>query len=127
MHTSNPTGFCPRCNQNVLLMRKDFDTCLAIMLLIFTAGIGLIIYLAVYYGRKEDRCVHCGTQISIPPSQQSYTYQPRMQTQSTVSPRPGNISEEIQGELPNFCALCGEKLEPGIKFCPNCGSKITGE
>jgi len=127
MPTSNPTGFCPRCNQNVLLTRKDFDTCLAIILLIFTAGIGLIIYLAVYYSRKEDRCAHCGTQITISQSQKSYAYQPQIETQSTLSPTPGNISEEIKGALPNFCPLCGEKLDPRTKFCPNCGSKITGD
>ena len=127
MPTNNPTGFCPRCNQNVLLIRKDFDTCLAIILLIFTAGIGLIIYLAVYYSRREDRCAHCGTQITISQSQKSYSYQPQIQTQSTLSPPPGIISEEIKGVTPQFCALCGEKLEPGTKFCPNCGSKFTEE
>ncbi|MFX0080337.1 MAG: zinc-ribbon domain-containing protein [Candidatus Hodarchaeota archaeon] len=127
MQTRNPTGFCPRCNQNVLLTRKDFDTCLAIILLIFTAGIGLIIYLAVYYSRGEDRCVHCGTQITLAPSQKSYSYQPQTQTQSTLSPTPVSISEEIRGGIPNFCPLCGEKLELGTKFCPNCGSKTTGE
>jgi len=98
---------------------------LAIILLIFTAGIGLIIYLAVYYSRQEVRCAHCGTQITISQSQKSYTYQPQMLTQSTLSPTPGNISEEIKGEMPNFCPLCGEKLELGTKFCPNCGSKFT--
>lgn len=24
-----------------------------------------------------------------------------------------------------YCAHCGNKLEEGVKFCPNCGSKIT--
>ena len=96
MPTSNPTGFCPRCNQNVLLTRKDFDTCLAIILLIFTAGIGLIIYLAVYHSKPEDKCVHCGTQIILSQSQKSYSYQPQIQTQTTLSPQPGIISEEIK-------------------------------
>jgi len=126
MPTSNPTGFCPRCNQQVLLKRKDFDTCLAIILLIFTV-IGFFIYLAVYYSRKEDRRIHCGTEINIPPSQKSYTYQPQIQNKSTLSPTPGNLNEEIKGVMPNYCPLCGEKLETGIKFCPNCGSNITKE
>ncbi|MFW9877269.1 MAG: zinc-ribbon domain-containing protein [Candidatus Thorarchaeota archaeon] len=125
MPTNNPTGFCPRCNQNVLLTRKEFDTCLAIILLIFTV-IGFFIYLAVYYSRKEDRCVHCGTQITVSESKRSYVYQPQIQNQSTLSPTTENISEEIGGVVSNFCALCGEKLDPGIKFCPNCGSRITG-
>lgn len=126
MTTKNPTGFCPNCNQQVLLTRKDFDTCLAIILLIFTV-IGFFIYLAVYYSRKEDRCTHCGTEITTSQSQKSYAFQPQIQTQSTLSPTPGNLSEEIKGVMPNYCPLCGEKLETGIKFCPNCGSKITEE
>lgn len=116
MPTSNPTGFCPRCNQHVLLTRKDFDTCLAIVLLIFT-GIGFFIYIGVYYSKKEDRCVHCGTQITISPSQ--------AQIQSSLKPNPVASSKEIRGELPNYCAFCGEKLEVGSKFCPNCGSNIS--
>lgn len=126
MTTSNPTGFCPRCNQRVLLTRKDFDTWLAIILLIFTV-IGFFIYLAVYYSRKEDRCTHCGTQVNISQSQQSYAFQPQNQTQSSIAPNQGNFSGEIRGELPKYCALCGEKLEVGIKFCPNCGSNLTEE
>ncbi|MFX0029202.1 MAG: zinc-ribbon domain-containing protein [Candidatus Hermodarchaeota archaeon] len=116
MTTSNPTGFCPRCNQQVLLTRKDFDTCLAIILLIFT-GIGFFIYLAVYYSRKEDRCTHCGTEINVSQDKKSYVYQPQVQVQTNAP----------AGDMPNYCALCGEKLEAGIKFCPNCGSKTIEE
>ena len=50
MTTTNPSGWCPRCQQNVLLTREEIDTCLAVVLLIFTAGIGLLIYLAIYQG-----------------------------------------------------------------------------
>ena len=124
MTTKNPTGFCPRCNQQVLLKRKEFDTCLAIVLLLFT-GIGFFIYLGVYYSRKENRCVHCGTEIDISQTRDSYVFQPQMKTQSREIAMQGSLSEKIKGELPNYCALCGEKLEVGIKFCPNCGSNIA--
>ncbi|MFX1326001.1 MAG: zinc-ribbon domain-containing protein, partial [Promethearchaeota archaeon] len=80
-------------------------------------GIGFFIYLGVYYSKKEDRCVHCGTQIMLTP--------PQGQIQSSLNLKPVTSSKEIKGELPNFCTFCGEKLEVGIKFCPNCGSKIT--
>ncbi|MEE9378056.1 MAG: zinc-ribbon domain-containing protein [Candidatus Lokiarchaeia archaeon] len=123
MTTLNPTGWCPRCQQNVLLKREEIDTCLAIILLIFTAGIGLIIYLAVYYSRPEQNCIHCGYKITALQTQSPYTSQPQIQQSSY--PTPANISEEVTGVKPNFCALCGEKLDMGIKFCPNCGSQIT--
>jgi ribosomal protein S27AE len=113
MTASSPTAFCPRCNQQVLLVRKQFETCLAIVLLLFTV-IGFFIYLAVYYSKKEDRCVHCGTQISF--SQAQIQFQP---------PRSKNIPEDRSVTIPSFCPLCGEKLKDGIKFCPNCGGKVT--
>ena len=111
MSTSNPTSFCPRCNQQVLLARKEFDTCLAIVLL-FT-GIGILIYLAVYFSKKPDRCAHCGTQITF--SQQQVQFQ---------QPTSRNISEETNITTPNYCPLCGEKLEALVKYCANCGGKI---
>ncbi|MFX1322923.1 MAG: hypothetical protein ACFFAQ_14900 [Promethearchaeota archaeon] len=134
MTTTNPTGYCPHCQQNVLLTREDIDICLAIILLIFTAGIGLIIYLAIYYSRKEDKCVHCGTRISPiqtqPAGQISYQQQAlenpyTYQTQPTQEYTTTSDVKEFKGENPFFCVYCGEKLEfEGIKFCPNCGNKV---
>ncbi|MHA2010296.1 MAG: hypothetical protein ACXABO_20905 [Promethearchaeota archaeon] len=125
MSTKNPTGFCPRCQQQVLLTRKEFDTCLAIILLIFT-GIGFLIYLAVYYGKKEDRCVHCGTQITISQTQVPNAYQTPQEIQQSSYSVTRSESEESALTAPKFCAFCGEKLEPSsIKFCPNCGGKLT--
>lgn len=121
MTTLNPTGWCPRCQQNVLLKREEIDTCLAIILLIFTAGIGLIIYLAIYYSKAEDRCIHCSAKITTPQTQSPYI----SQTQQTSYSTSVNVSEEVTGFKPGFCALCGEKLDSGTKFCPNCGSQIT--
>ena len=121
MTTLNPTGWCPRCQQNVLLKREEIDTCLAIILLIFTAGIGLIIYLAIYYNKAEDRCIHCSAKITVPQTQSPYI----SQTQQTSYSTSVNISEEVTGFKPIFCALCGEKLDSGTRFCPNCGSQIT--
>ncbi|MHA2035305.1 MAG: zinc ribbon domain-containing protein [Promethearchaeota archaeon] len=118
MPANSPMGFCPRCNQQVLLARKQFDTCLAIVLLLFT-GIGFFIYLAVYYSKKEDRCVHCGTQISF--SQGQVQFQPSVSTPSQTQ----NQNAVAQPQLLKYCPLCGEKLEAQVKYCPNCGGKIT--
>ncbi|MFX1389206.1 MAG: zinc-ribbon domain-containing protein [Promethearchaeota archaeon] len=121
MTTHNPTGWCPRCQQNVLLKREEIDACLAIILLIFTAGIGLIIYLAIYYSHPEENCIHCGTKITAIqyPTQPSYQSSPPQSTMQNISP------EQVKGAPANFCALCGEKLDIGAKFCQNCGSQIS--
>ncbi|MFW9873813.1 MAG: zinc-ribbon domain-containing protein [Candidatus Thorarchaeota archaeon] len=125
MTTTNPTGWCPRCQQNVLLKREEIDTCLAIILLIFTAGIGLIIYLAIYYSKAEDRCIHCGYKITTIQTPSPYTYESHPNTLQSSYSTPAIVTEEITGTRPNFCALCGEKLEIGAKYCQNCGSQIN--
>ena len=125
MTTKNPSGWCPRCQQNVLLTREEIDTCLAVVLLIFTAGIGLLIYLAIYYSKPEEYCVHCRAKVTASQIPSPYAYQPQPQIQQPSYSTPTNASGEVKGARPNFCALCGEKLEPGTKFCPNCGGQIT--
>lgn len=119
------TAYCPRCQQNVLLIREKIDTCLAIILLIFTGGIGLIIYLAIYYSKPKQHCIHCGTKVTISQTPTSYSYQSSPQIQNTFISEPVNQTEEVLGARPNYCAFCGEKIEDGTKFCQNCGSQIT--
>jgi hypothetical protein len=122
---SQETGYCPRCKTNVLLIRERIDTCLAIVLLIFTGGIGLIIYLAIYYSKPKDHCIHCQGKVTISPVSPSYTHQPQPQIQSTATTTPSKETEEVLGFRPNFCAYCGEKIRPGTNFCENCGSKVV--
>ncbi|MFX1315090.1 MAG: hypothetical protein ACFE9T_04450 [Promethearchaeota archaeon] len=130
MTTTNPTGYCPHCEQKVLLTREDIDMCLAIILLIFTAGIGLIIYLVIYYRRAENRCVHCGTQINvfqIEKTNQISFQQQKTQVNPYVDQTDSTYTSTTLQEVNNifYCVFCGEKLEnSNIKFCPNCGSKI---
>jgi hypothetical protein len=125
MTTTNPSGWCPRCQQNVLLTREEIDTCLAVVLLIFTAGIGLLIYLAIYYSKAEEYCVHCRAKVTAFQTPSPYTQQTQPQIQQPSYSMPTDVSGEVTGARPSFCALCGEKLELGAKFCPNCGSQIT--
>ncbi len=123
----NQTGYCYHCKQQVLLKREDIDMCLAIILLFFTAGIGLIIYLAIYYGKEENRCVHCGATcsqtIESPGSQVTPQVSPQPQYQERSLP-PQEIVQQNTKDV-NFCPFCGESFDQkGVKFCPNCGSKI---
>ena len=133
MNSKNPTGYCPNCQQDVLLVREEFEVCLAIFLLIFTAGIGFIIYLIVYLRRAEDRCVHCGTKITIiqshysqssshlPTQQYKYNYETQKQQISSAT----KSAKKNETEYPKFCAFCGEELKSTeAKFCPNCGTEL---
>jgi hypothetical protein len=124
MSSSTPIGYCPNCQQNVLLKRKDIDVCLAIILLLFTAGIGLLIYLIIYYSTEKNRCIHCGTVITAP-LDQSVQYSEKLPYIQKEIQKEGSPVEIITGEQAYFCPLCGEALdERDPSYCPNCGSKI---
>jgi len=133
------TGFCKKCGQNTLLRREDIDICLVIILAIFTAGVGLIIYLIMWYSKDENQCVHCGTIVSPVQTQNTnseenslYTYQQaidehrnpyraaeqEINTDSKVSPI------RIIGEKILYCPYCGVQLENNAEYCPDCGMKI---
>ena len=125
--TINPTGYCYHCKQNVLLRREDIDICLALILLIFTAGIGLVIYLAIYYSKEEDRCVHCGATCTqtLNRSNSQPTQQISNQTPHEVSSLPIQEVVENHAKDVHFCPFCGDSIQQvGVKFCPNCGSKV---
>jgi len=118
MATRNPTAFCPNCKQRVLLVREDINWPLAIILLLFTAGIGLVIYLIIYYSGAENRCIHCHNPVMISYTQQ--TTQNPYQPEATISP-----NQDVHITQPNFCPLCGEHLSiKDAKFCSNCGSTL---
>jgi hypothetical protein len=48
-------GYCPKCAKEVYMKREEIDICLCIILAIFTAGIGLLIYMVIYLDKKENR------------------------------------------------------------------------
>jgi len=127
MPTLNPTGYCYHCKQNVLLTREDIDICLALILLIFTVGIGLIFYIAYYYSKEENRCVHCGATCSLAIERSDSQLPPQVSNQPQIQNRSQYVEQAVQEKKTdvNFCPFCGETFDQeGVKFCPNCGSKV---
>jgi rubrerythrin len=85
------------------------DFCIALMLLIFTVGIGLILY---YYAREKNRCVHCDSlcQFQLPEGQKEIL---------------SNGTIEIKGRTVLHCPYCGAKVNnKNMASCPSCGSQI---
>jgi len=114
------TGYCPHCQQNVLMAREEMNVVLAILLLCCT-GIGFVIYLIFYYRKPENKCIHCGSncQATLPNKSSKTGQQLQNQTQSKAE------IAKISGDQPKFCQLCGNKLDEGNQnFCENCGSKL---
>ena len=121
--------YCPNCKTNVLTMREEIDICLVIILCIFTAGFGLLIYLAIYYDKKPIHCVHCKAICrNILPAQTN--------NHSTLKTKDHKSYQEVKLYKQNepaiedqskFCYNCGVQLSEReeLKFCAFCGSKIN--
>jgi len=123
------SNYCPNCNMNVLTVREDINICLIIILSIFTAGIGVLIYLAIYYEKEPNRCVHCKS-ICQPIS--------NIQNEYVLNSKPSQINKyqeaenyvetnvQVAAKL-KFCPNCGVKIgeREGLKFCAFCGTKIS--
>lgn len=121
------TMYCPNCKTNVLTVREDFRVGLAIILAIFTGGIGLLIYLAIYLDKEQNRCIHCKTACQIQQEMvlTNSNYQvlnQSHQSQLVVT----TIEKESAEDGAKFCYNCGVQLtgRGGSKFCPYCGSNI---
>jgi endogenous inhibitor of DNA gyrase (YacG/DUF329 family) len=114
-----PLGFCPKCKEEVLLKRNDIDICLIVLLTIFTAGIGTIIYLIIYYSDVPKRCIKCNS-MCLPVSLQN--------KQKTVNADGENFkSKSISHKTINYCPACGSKignLNNKPNYCPFCGNNL---
>jgi len=119
------TIFCPKCNTNVLGAREEIDWFLVIILAIFTAGIALIVYLIVYYGKPENHCIHCHSIGQPPVFEQENRQDIQNPYHNTPQVQLNPPEKKIAEERPIFCQNCGVKLErESSKFCALCGNKI---
>lgn len=128
MSTDNAVGYCPSCKQNVLLVRESVNWSLVILLIIFTGGIGLIVYAIIYFNKAPSHCVHCRSQIALPSTRSVQTSnQIPINSQLKRESEKGIFdSIEVNKTLKQkFCSFCGEPLHNReAKFCAHCGSKV---
>ena len=104
--------FCPKCNTNVYTKKNDFNIGLAIILAIFTGGIGLLIYVAVYLDKEhKPRCIHCD----------SVCYDKKENIQSISNYQVVSTSNQVQNQE---LIVESQKTEENAKFCYNCGSEL---
>ena len=128
MSMSNSTGYCPYCKQNVLMVREAVNWALVIVLIIFTGGIGLIVYAIIYFNKVPNYCIHCRSKITSTStnnakslSQSQYTTQIRPKSEKNV---PDSL-ENGKAQQQKFCSFCGELIiNREAQFCAHCGSKV---
>lgn len=118
--------YCPKCEKNVYTKKMKFNIGIAIILVIFTGGIGLLIYMAIYLD-KQKRCINCNAfcQDEISDNQTNLNYQvPNHSYQ--VQKQILNVENQIIDDKTNFCYTCGVKLDDraSATFCAYCGTDI---
>ncbi|MFW9999392.1 MAG: hypothetical protein ACFE9Q_16145 [Candidatus Hodarchaeota archaeon] len=121
--------YCPKCNTNVYTKKNDFNIGLAIFLAIFTGGIGLLIYVAIYLDKEhKPRCIHCN---SVCYEQKEINHPVSSYQVITTSHQLGNQkvileSQKVEDKA-TFCYNCGSELDQSenAKFCALCGSLIN--
>ncbi len=123
-----PTMYCPNCKMNVFTVREDLDIALIIILSIFTAGLGALIYLAIYYDKERNRCIHCKSicQHIILEHQSGNPISLIKVPYASGSGNQLGYQVQIQEQQSKFCFNCGIKLDEreGLKFCAYCGTKM---
>ena len=104
--------YCPNCKQNVVATREEINLFLALILVILTSGIGLLIYLIIYYEREPKYCVHCHTECEM--KQLKYE-----EEESIIVPMQKKAHDA------RYCFCCGTTLKrEETKYCPLCGTLI---
>lgn len=105
--------YCENCQRNVE-PEKDFNGCAFVALLLFTLGIGAVIYLIVYAFKEPDMCPYChrGKFLRAPREE------PQQPVQEIV------YVQRVQAEERHYCSNCGVKLTKDSKYCEMCGAEI---
>jgi hypothetical protein len=128
MSINNSLGYCPVCKQNVLLIREAANWPLIILLLIFTGGIGLIVYAVIYFNKPPNRCIHCRSQIALTPTggvQTSNQILTNTQLRQANNNAVVDSKEDFMDPLQKYCSFCGERIiNKEAQFCAHCGSKV---
>ncbi|MHA1197462.1 MAG: LITAF-like zinc ribbon domain-containing protein [Promethearchaeota archaeon] len=68
INTGKTVVYCPVCEREVVLTRKNFDHIyheILCFMVILTCGLGFFVYLALKYSKKKDRCPNCETQFDL--------------------------------------------------------------
>ncbi|MBD3214217.1 MAG: hypothetical protein GF311_16525 [Candidatus Lokiarchaeota archaeon] len=127
--------YCKKCGCEVPTKREDIDWFLLVILAIFTAGFGVLIYLAIYFDKPENRCVYCNS-VCIA-SNEYQPYEPARNTDRSTSTSADYPTKQVAvgtaqkdriiESFGKFCSSCGAKLDERgkVNFCAYCGFDLS--
>lgn len=118
--------YCPKCKMNVETKKEDFRVGLAIILAIFTGGLGLLIYVAIYLDKAKNRCIHCNIVCNTQLVTNQSNYQ-LISNSNQVTSQKGFVQTQLVERSLKYCFSCGVELDQreDAKFCRFCGTNIN--
>ena len=123
------TMYCPKCKMNVFTVRDDLDIGLLIILCIFTAGIGAIIYLAIYFDNDANRCIHCKSICNpVMIEDESKNSISLLKCCPNEKSKKETINQiQIKDERTKYCFNCGTELDERerLNYSAYCGTRIS--
>ncbi len=126
--------YCPKCEMEVNTQREEINWVLLIILAIFTAGIGVLIYLAIYFNKPENRCIHCDSicqkTVIVHTKYSTQTVVPNVDRPNEIkiyTKTPNDVSNNEGENINHYCPNCGSKQgnREGGHYCPYCGFNIN--
>ncbi len=120
--------YCPKCKLNVETKKEDFRVGLAIILAIFTGGLGLLIYVAIYLDKPQNRCTRCNSVCSTQLINNHSNYQLISNSNQMLSQKSGvQTQTQLVAETVKYCFSCGVELDQNedAKFCRFCGTNTN--
>jgi hypothetical protein len=112
--------YCPQCEKEVQTKREDINWAILVVLTIFTAGIGVLIYLSVYFRKPMNHCVYCNSVCYIKETERA-----SISLQETSSSSANyNSNQAITTIKKERIDEDNNKQEKNYKYCINCGAEI---
>lgn len=115
--------YCPVCQEVVQAKREDINWAILVLLTIFTAGIGTLIYLSVWLKKPFDHCTTCN---SLCNSSKGTTHKENSSNQDNSNQMISTDSRQAvkKDNMNQFCTNCGAELDIKAQFCAYCGSNL---
>lgn len=115
--------YCPVCQEVVQAKREDINWAILVLLTIFTAGIGTLIYLSVWLKKPFDRCTTCNSLCCASKGAVSKRNSPEQDNSSQMEKIESKQSVK-NDNINRFCTNCGAELDIKAQFCAYCGSNL---
>ena len=128
--------YCPNCQKEVQTKREDINWALLVLLTIFTAGIGVLVYLSAYFKKPMNKCIYCNAicfsreQLHLNNENRNEislnNHSSSEQVLTTIKKTPLKKGNAQSHKNHKYCSNCGLEIDhrEKLNFCAYCGFQL---